>query len=807
MIRQLYYTSCRHGRDGIQGFQVAAATPEIPQQHENEGLRLAAYRPPPSTPAVPTAAEVAALPVALGFRDLGEAAVLFRSRYLGEDFSGRQGNYFAHVLLLDRPGRDLSGMVPAATWDAGFWRHGPIPDGGGTVLGSFDDLRAAGGPGPIASGDGVGRWIDTHRAEFTALLAAVRDGLARRVRRVVVVASGPAPDAEVAAALVAVTSSLPTRLARAVSFTTFCATPDDVDLLVVGTTPDVTPRASTRDRAVLRLGAVAPGPASAYEALVVERWRAGWPAVEALHGLAVQIRPPLTADELDAFAASVPLLDGNADRGSNVLAGLEFLAARHPQALTAPVWARVEAAVAAGTAAVAETGRWSAVLRSTTGDRPVVESAYLRALLTRLAAGDDTDGLWVPRVDAASGDRTAAWAVATVTDDPLPGTALRVLRTLARLGIEPPDADLEQICDLVLLPLVLDPDGDVGPFRALPDAARLARIMAAQLEDRLDDELVGTVAEGMTVEAGQWLGDAAGPHPRVALATALRLAAAGRRDPADLVLRHSVDAQALDRLVALAWPAAPPTIAEGLRLLAGLDGRLVAGSTLPGRLAERLAIDAAGPQPDTRVDDLARGLVAVVPAVPDQVRAQADAVLLTAWFRNRPLTDPGAPEQIRSAAHAGRLAPSSLARPLVRTVVNRLFEADVILHAQSLHTLLSADPPDLYDAYRERLVRTMEAAEPDQVVAVLPALAHLSVPFTVAADLLTRPCAEALARRRRKVLDDVESLLHTPGSVPPGLDAGRAANWTTWWKYYRQTYVTPAEPGLRNRILRFGRGG
>ena len=31
-------------------------TGDPPQQHENEGLRLAAYRPPPSTPAVPTAA-------------------------------------------------------------------------------------------------------------------------------------------------------------------------------------------------------------------------------------------------------------------------------------------------------------------------------------------------------------------------------------------------------------------------------------------------------------------------------------------------------------------------------------------------------------------------------------------------------------------------------------------------------------------------------------------------------------------------------------------------------------------------------
>lgn len=805
MIRQLHYTSCRHGRDGIQGFQVAAATPGVPRRHEDLGLPLALYRPAASTPAAPSPAEVAALPVALGFRDFGEVAVLFRSRYLGEDFTGRQGNYFAHLLLLDRPALDLAGLVPAQTWDAPFWIREPVEDEG-TTLAPLVDLAAVNGPGPGA--DVVPRWLDDHCADFTALLAAVRDGLAGRVRRVVVVADGPEPDAQVAAAVLAVTASLPAHLARAVSFTTYCATPDDADLLVVGTMPDAPLGAGGRDRIVLRLGAGTQVVPSAYEALAVERWRAGPDSVAALLHLAAQVRPPLTADELDAFAAAVPLLDGAYEvPGPNALRGLEFLADRRPEALDASMWARLEEAVTAGSAPVEDLARWSAVLSRTAGARPVVESAYLRAVLTRLAADSGPDGLWLPPIAPGSGDHAAVWAVNAVEADPRSGTALRVLRTLERLGVELADADLSVIGDLVLLPVALDPDGDVGPFRQLSGAAQLARIMTVQMEQRLDDELVDTAAEGMSVEAAQWLGDAAMPGGRVALATALRLARAGRRDRVDLVVRHATDPAGLDRLVALVWPDAPPTIAEGTRLLASLDAGLAAAGVLPAILASSLALDAESDEPDPRAVELADRLLALGPHLPDAVRAGADAVRLGAWLRGHPMTDPRVPGQVRLAARASRFAHPALARPLARTVVHRLFEADVVLHTELLEAVLETGMPGLLDPYADRLGRTMEVAEPEVILAVLPVLAHLSVTWPAAADLLAHPCGTALARRKRRVLDELGNRLATQGSVPVGLHAGSAVTWTAWWRTYREKVVTPAEPGLRDRIMRFGRGG
>ncbi len=807
MIRQLHYTSCRRGRDGIQGFQVAAATPGIPARHEDMGLPPAAYRPPPSAPAV---ASPAALPVALGFRDFGEVAVLFRSYYVGEDFSGRQGNYVAHLLLADRPGLDLEGVVPAAAWEAPFWVRGPLPDGGGTTLPPVPSLAAAVGAAPEGAADVVGAWLDRHPAAFSALLAAVRDGLAGRLRQVVVVADGADPAAEVAAALLAVTASLPAHLARRVSFTTFTATPADVDLLVVGTTPDVAlgPHA-VRDRLVLRLDRDPPGRPSAYEQLVRGRWRAG--SAAGLRGIAARVRPPVEPDELDAFAAAVPLVDGGAPADVDPLDGLEFLAARHPEGLGPTAWARVEEGIAAGATRLDDLERWSRVLADIPGHRPVVDAAYLRAALARLAAGAGSDELWLPPAEPGSGDATAAWAVAAVSAEPEPATALRALRTLDRLRIDPADADLATIADLVLLPLALDPDGAVEPFRALSFAARLGRIMAGQLEDRLDSdvdgELVAAVAEGMSVPAARWLAAGAYPGGRVALAAGLRLAAAGERDPVELVVAATADAADLDRLLPLAWDG-PPSAVDGLRLLTRLDRAVVTESSLTTTLAERLVLDATHDLTDPDLERLAARLDTLGADLPPSVRVNVDAVLTAAWFRAHGVRDPDARERIRQATRVGCWADPRLAAPLARALVHWLFVGDmVVAHASALDDGLGAGTPDLLPAYTERLVRALGAEEPAGIVALLTAVADVSRLRPAAAELLDGPCAEALARRRKRVLDEIGVRLEERGSVPAGLRPGTAASWTAWWKDYREKRIAPAAPELLDRFRRFGRGG
>lgn len=800
MIRQLHYTSCRRGRDGIEGFQVAAAGPGIAARHEDLALPLAAYRPPPSAPSVPSAAEIAALPVAFGYCDLGDAAVLFRSHYVGEDFTGRQGNYFAHVLIADAPAADLGGRPPAAAWEAPFWARAQGP--AGTTLPPGPDLPLD-DPGPH---EAARRWLTGRAGEFGQLLGAVRDGLAGRVRQIVVVAPGADPAADVAAAVLAVTAPLPAALARRVSFTTFSAAPADVDLMVVGTTPDAA-LGPGRDRVVLRWGDPAPEALSGFAEVALDAWRAGPRAVAALRARGTEIGG-LDADDLDDLAAAVRVVAPTGPgAAADPLPGLEFLMGRHPGRLDADTWGRVEESVAAGTVDLVDLARWSVVLRGTRGHRPLLEAAYLRALLGHLAV-DDTDAatLWFPAVGGERADGVAAWAVAAVETDPAPDTAVRVLGALHRLGVEPPDADLRAIADLVLLPLVLDPAGDVGPVRALAAAPRIAAVMAALLEERLDDELVATAARSISVDAARWLARSATGGGRVALVTALRLAAAGEGDAVEVVLRHATDAAALDRLAELVW-SGPPPAADGLRLLLRLPAPIDPSPHLLGRLAERLIVDPGDGHRERALADLARQLDARRVSLPAPAGAAIDAVLLTEWFRAHPGTAADGGDRIGAAAAAAACAPPAVAEPLARALVNWLFDGGrVQAHAQALDAVHRAGATGVLPVYEQRLRRTLDAAEPAGILAVLPALVHVAPAWPQLAALLDGPCAAVLGRRRRRVLDDLGVRLSERGSVPDGLRPGRAANWTAWWKHYRETRLVP-EAGLRGRISRLGRGG
>jgi hypothetical protein len=782
MIRQLHYTSCRHGRDGIQGFQVAAATPGIPGRHEDLALPLAAFRPPPSAAAVPSRAEIAAMPVAMGFRDFGDVAVLFRSHYLGQDYTGRQGNYFAHVILADRPALDL-GVLPAALWEAAFWSHGPALETADLELPPVETITR----GP--------RLPEVDDQTFSALLGAAREALEGRIRQVVVVGRWPHPDADVAAAVFAVTSALPTHLAHRLSFTTFTARPHDADVLVAGTSPDVSlGEHTTRERIVLHLTDPVRGPEPAFDSMVRRR-REDAAALAALVALGDEIRPPLRADELDAFAAAVTLLAGT-DGDADPLSALEFLTNRHPAALGPAVWTRVEAMVTAGAVPVADLERWSAVLGRNAGHHPLLNAVYLRSALSRAAlsgpaADGGSDELWLPDPTPGATDGIVAQAVATIEHDPRPETAVEMLRMMERLGVEPADADLTVISDLLLLPLALDPDGDVTPFRGLAIGRRLAEIMVRQLEQRLDDDLIGAAVEGMTVDDARWLADAADPGGSVALATALRLAAAGERDSVELVVRHASGPAALDRLVGLAWPSRPPTPGEGVRLLTHLDPAFVAASMLPAVLADGLVAvaDHAGV-----IDDgvaLARQLLALEGELPAGVRTCADAFVLTDWFRRaRGTTEEFIEQGNRAAGVVHHLGTAGLASHLASVVVYELFRRRAgLAHATVLDAALAAGPSALVDAYTEQLGRTLDAASPQDVVDVLPAVVHVSTTRPAAAELLEGPCARALGQRRRKTLDEIGTLIATRGAVDPRLRPRDTQLWDDWWRIYRERHL------------------
>jgi GTPase-associated protein 1, N-terminal domain type 2/GTPase-associated protein 1, middle domain len=102
---QLCYTSCRRGMSGTAGFQTWAASPGLHPDERREIERRCLYRPPRDAHSEPGRDEIAHhFPIALRYfpLDSGRAA-LIRSCYLGRDYSGRWGNFFAHALLLPEP--------------------------------------------------------------------------------------------------------------------------------------------------------------------------------------------------------------------------------------------------------------------------------------------------------------------------------------------------------------------------------------------------------------------------------------------------------------------------------------------------------------------------------------------------------------------------------------------------------------------------------------------------------------------------------------------------------------------------------
>ncbi len=95
-IRQLYYTCCRRGLSSGSGFQIRAASPGIDPGDREELIRLGLHIP------LATAPEATPLAFRAGRLASGRTFVQ-RSRYLGTDYSGRDGNFFTHSLIADTP--------------------------------------------------------------------------------------------------------------------------------------------------------------------------------------------------------------------------------------------------------------------------------------------------------------------------------------------------------------------------------------------------------------------------------------------------------------------------------------------------------------------------------------------------------------------------------------------------------------------------------------------------------------------------------------------------------------------------------
>jgi hypothetical protein len=785
-IRQLHYTSCRQGRDGIDGFQVAASSPDLAPRHERLALPLAAYRPPPDAPAIPTAEQVAAFPVALGYRRFDDVAVLFHSRYTGVDFTGRQGNYFAHVLVLDEPDLDLAGLRPTEAWAAPAWTSQRTE---GTRLPPLPEPPC----GPFAERGRLHAAIGAVSAFPTVLDAVVR-GLQGGPGVLLV-----ADDAgEVAAVLAASARSLPAALAAELSFTTFSATPADLDLLVVGTTPDVAHTATAQAGRVLVRLDEPPSAVGAYAELAARCWELGPQAIDDLVALAERVQPPLRAEELAAFAPFGQLMLHGGD-AATALAAVEFAGGRHRAGVTEELWRRADAAVdgqADGHAALDDVPRWSAAIRAAgaQGLGPAVESAYLRTVLAEVAAGRlDPAALWMPRgpeVEAVAG----GWAVAAVRATPTLATAARALATVTELAVTPSEPELREIADLAVIPELVDPTdaGVAARIRELPHHDRLLGLAAEQLEPRL--VAAGpfeAVARGLPAATAELLVAAAAPGSRGAMVGRLALARAGSLDRMT-VLREAVgevggegdaetDGPRLGWMARLIWPD-PPPVREATAICRAYLPAVVARSGLPATLVQRLTEDVQDPHALVEIGALARALSTapimegLAPADQDIVRAAR----MEETFRDRPTASPDLAARAVDAARLADRVPAALGERLAAVVIGWLLTPQPsVAHADVLGPLLAGRPATWFLArYEPRLRDLLGATDPAKAATLLAGVAACG---PSAQRLMDTACVEALRRRSKRELDAVGRALERQTSVAPPA----AGTWSAWWADWR----------------------
>lgn len=235
-LEQLYYTSCEQGLTGFAGYQFNAVSPGASAETQREVLSQIAYKPPRSQMFPAEADELARCPVNLCFRP-GTPTLLANVEYVGQDFSKRFGNYFAHAFAadsIDDLTEALGPLLPIELWRAPVWAAGQAD---GTELPRFSGQLPRGLVSPASvrdflAGHPLGDRLDM---ALSALLSAAAAAVEGRARPVLLVES----DSDRAAQWIAAVSYLlPPRAGAALAFATYRADPSASRLQLIGTVPE-----------------------------------------------------------------------------------------------------------------------------------------------------------------------------------------------------------------------------------------------------------------------------------------------------------------------------------------------------------------------------------------------------------------------------------------------------------------------------------------------------------------------------------------------------------------------------------------
>ncbi|MGW0834467.1 GAP1-N2 domain-containing protein [Streptomyces prunicolor] len=231
MAGQAHYTSAPPAADAPHGgFRFTATSPSA--RPVLDVLRpLTGYARPPG------ADREHHFPVAFAYdRPAGDVAVLTRTRFTGEDYTGRWGNHFCHVLCADPA--ELAGLRPVELWDSPQWAMSPAP-ADGPALPDLTELV----PGSAVGPDRVAR-----------LLAGTGEHGVRLLERLLTAAlralTGEGPGATLVSAdvdrvvdwIATISYTLPAGLAAQLTFTTYTGRPQDDHRHLIGTRPETVER-------------------------------------------------------------------------------------------------------------------------------------------------------------------------------------------------------------------------------------------------------------------------------------------------------------------------------------------------------------------------------------------------------------------------------------------------------------------------------------------------------------------------------------------------------------------------------------
>jgi hypothetical protein len=570
VAEQLHYTSAATGLAGRPGFQFVAASPGATPVMQQAVAPYLTYRPPPSAPSQPTAAQLAAFPVSFSYLPDGEQAILTQCRYLGTDYSGRYGNFLGHAIVADLA--ELPDQPPIALWRSPVWATEPADS-----LKSLADHGLRDLVGPPAR-------TQPH-SQLGGLLEAVLATLDGRAGQVFLVAD----DVEtVVGGIAAVSYALPPAWARRLSFVTYTGDPDRARQHLVGTTADAW-RGGAGHGQVFRLDqpAAAGMPAGRYASALAAAWaRQDRYEVDALNELVTAVAQDPA--ERDAAAALASLCRGEPVGGSDA-ARVAALLDRRADRLPGWVWEDLDSR--AGEQLGLELALAVHRAAGRAGHPALAEQAA--AVAVRLAIGAPADR---PRLAQVHLSPSTAAGLTGAVDAALRGAAdlddlVAVVREAQRLGVAVPAGGLHA----GTAHAAAAGRGRVEPLLAAAPDRPLRSAVLAGLVDGLAHAPPALLGAVLTDEVCDALGRRDWePSPRVG---AHVLASRGRRFPAereevttvlagladrDLLadpelgrrLREIWDAGASERSSEAsdaAGFAAAPSIAICLRLLDGLD--------------------------------------------------------------------------------------------------------------------------------------------------------------------------------------------------------------------------------------------